>query len=358
MFSIERGIGGCLVAQSYSTLRVARSARLRYWNDVHTSLGVPLEIKARDRGEFDAAASTAELGPLRLVKVESSPAIVEHAARHVAQTRERRFRIVLVMQGKVGVRHAGQDAVLEQGDFALFDDSLPYRLEFDEPNRSLCVAVAPSTIKLYLPVPARLCGLRMPADRPLNRVASTMLLALWTEIENEDLRPEQRPALARSFLQVMAASYAVDHACAIERSVVAAARRTEIKQYIEAHLRSPELTPATIAAALGLSRRYVRLLFAEEHDSVTAYLKRRRLEECAFELAQPQWFGRSITATAADWGFRNVTHFARVFKAAYGATPRAYKARAEETRHTERKRPTLVHASKKAPAMTAGARSA
>jgi AraC-like DNA-binding protein len=67
------------------------------------------------------------------------------------------------------------------------------------------------------------------------------------------------------------------------------------------------------------------LLFAAENDSVSAYLLRRRLEECAFELAQPQWFGRSITATASDWGFRSVTHFARAFKTAYGATPRAYK---------------------------------
>jgi AraC-like DNA-binding protein len=298
---------------------------LRYWNKVHANLGAPLEIKARDRGEFQASASTVDLGPLRLVRVDSTPATVEHDARHVAQTRERRFRIVLPIRGKVGVRHAGRDAVLEPGDFALLDDSLPFRIEFDEPNQSLYVAIAPSTIKIYLPAPARMCGLRMPVDRPLNRVASTMLLALWTEIENEDLRPEQRPALARSFLQVMAASYAVDHACAIERSIAAAARRTAIKQYIEAHLRSPELTPATIAAALGLSRRYVRLLFAGENDSVTAYLKRRRLEECAFELAQPQWSGRSITATASDWGFRNVTHFARAFKAAFGATPSAYK---------------------------------
>lgn len=311
--------------KSYSTLRVARSARLRYWNDLHANLGAPLEIKARNRGEFDASASTAELGPLRFVRVESAPAVVEHEARHVAQTRERHFRIVLVMQGKVDVRHAGQDAVLDQGDFALLDDSLPYRMEFDEPNRSLCVAIAPSTIKSYLPAPARVCGLRMAADRPLNRVASTMLLALWSEIESEDLDAEQRPALARSFLQVLAASYAVDHACPIERSVAAAARRTEIKQYIETHLRSPDLTPSAIAAALGLSCRYVRLLFANENDSVTAYLKRRRLEECAFELAQPQWCGRSITATASDWGFRSVTHFARAFKAAYGSTPSAYK---------------------------------
>jgi AraC-like DNA-binding protein len=302
-----------------------RPARLRYSNNLYTNLSVPLEIKARNRAEFQASATAAELGPLRLVMVDLMPAVVEHGARHVAQTRERRFRIVLVRRGNVRVRHAGQEAVLEQGDFALLDDALPYRMEFDEPNQSLHVSIAPSAIKLYLPAPARVCGFRMPADRPLNRVAGTMLVALWTEIENGDLRPAQRPALARSFLQVIAASYAVDHACAIDRSVTAAARRTEIKQYIETHLRSPDLTPTTIAAALGLSARYVRLLFAEEGDSVMAYLKRRRLEECAFELAQPQWSGRSITATAADWGFRSVTHFTRAFKAAYGATPSAYK---------------------------------
>jgi AraC-like DNA-binding protein len=69
----------------------------------------------------------------------------------------------------------------------------------------------------------------------------------------------------------------------------------------------------------------LRLLFAAETDSVTGYCRRRRLEECAFELAQPQWLGRSITATASDWGFRSVTHFARAFKTLYGTTPSAFK---------------------------------
>jgi len=41
---------------------------------------------------------------------------------------------------------------------------------------------------------------------------------------------------------------------------MAAERRTEIKQYIEAHLRNPDLTPTAISAALQLSRRYLRLL--------------------------------------------------------------------------------------------------
>jgi AraC-like DNA-binding protein len=262
---------------------------------------------------------------LKFVRIDSAPATVEHEARHVAQTRERRFRVVLSVRGKLSLRHLGHEAVLDEGDFALLDDSVPYRIGFDEPNRALCVAMSPATIKTYLAAPTRLCGLRMPGELPLNKVASTMLAGLWAQIEHEDLQAEHRPALARSFLQVLAASYAVYHSGTVERSVVVAARRVEIKQYIETHLRSPDLTPTTIAAALGLSRRYVRMLFAAEDDSVTAYLRRRRLEECAFELAQPQWRGRSITATASDWGFRSVTHFARAFKTLYGATPSAYK---------------------------------
>jgi AraC-like DNA-binding protein len=313
------------VAKSYSTARVARAARLRYWSDLLSNLVAPLEIKARERSAFDAAACAADFGPLHFVKIDSAPATVEHQAHHAAQMRERRFRIVLPLRGKILLRHLGHEAVLDEGDFALLDDSVPYRIEFHEPNRALCVAISPATIKAYLPAPTRLCGLRMPTDRPLNKVVSTMLAGLWKEIETEELKAEQRPALARCFLQVLAASYALDHTRAIDGSVVVAARRVEIKQYIETHLRSPELTPRTISAALGVSGRYVRLLFAAENDSVTAYLRRRRLEECAFELAQPEWRGRSITATASDWGFRSVTHFARAFKTVYGATPSAYK---------------------------------
>ena len=319
--------------KNYSTSHVARSVRVRYWNDLHGDAVSPLEITARDRSEFNALARIGDLGPLRFVQIDSAAATVAHDDRHVARTRERHFRLVLPVRGKIGLRHAGHDVMLEQGDFALLDDSMPYRIDFDEPNQSLCVAISPATIKAYLPAPGRLSGLRMSTARPLNKVASTMLVNLWTEIETEELLPEQRPALARSLLQVLAASYAIDHACEVERSVVAAARRTEIKQYIEAHLRNPELSPRTIAAAMGFSRRYLRLLFAAENESITAYLRRRRLEECAFELAQPQWRGRSITATASNWGFRSVTHFARAFKTLYGATPSAFRQARRASAH-------------------------
>jgi AraC family transcriptional activator of tynA and feaB len=308
----------------YSTARVARGARLKYWNDLHSNLLAPIEIKPLDRAQFDAKSRLDTLGQLRIVMTESAPAVVEHHARHVAQTKERRFRVILSTRGRLHLQHLGRESTLEEGDFALLDDAAPYRIAFREPNSAIWLAISPSTLRSYLPTPSGLCGIAMSATAPMNNVVGTMLRGLCEQAQ-QGLPAEQGQVLARNLLQVMASAYSLQHGCRAERSVVAAARCTEIKQYIEMHLRNPELGPTPIANAIGVSRRYVRLLFATQSDSVTAYIRRRRLEECAWELAQPLWQGRSITATASDWGFRSMAHFTRAFKDHYGSTPTAFR---------------------------------
>ena len=314
-----------LLPKVFATSRAARGSQIKYWNDLHCSLLAPLEIKPFDRSGFEASSGLGHLGQLRIVRTRSAPAIVEHRARHVAVTRDPRFRVVMPTRGRIRLQHLGRETVLEEGDFALLDDSVPYRIAFRETNHSICLAVSPAMLRIYLPSPASLCGLPMPTRNPLNGIVSAMLRGLWSQLER-GLPPENGPALARTLLQMVAAAYAVEHRAEVERPVVTSARYAEIKQYIELHLRSPTLGPTPIGAALGLSRRYIRLLFAANDDSVSAYIRRRRLEECAWELSQPLWRGRSITSTAADWGFRSMAHFARTFKAQYGMTPTTFRA--------------------------------
>ena len=114
----------------YSTARVARGLRVKYWNDLHCNLPAPIEVKPLDRSQFDATSSLDHLGQLRMVMTESAPAIVERRASHVAQTKERRFRLLLSTQGRMQLQHVGHEAVLEEGDFALLDDGAPYRIRF------------------------------------------------------------------------------------------------------------------------------------------------------------------------------------------------------------------------------------
>ena len=62
------------------------------------------------------------------------------------------------------------------------------------------------------------------------------------------------------------------------------------------------------------------MLFADDDESVTAYIGRRRLEECAKQIASPGWRNLTITEIAFHWGFNSSSHFARAFRRRFGMT--------------------------------------
>jgi AraC-like DNA-binding protein len=97
-------------------------------------------------------------------------------------------------------------------------------------------------------------------------------------------------------------------------------QRGRALRFLETHLADPELSPRTIAAGLGMSLRYLHLLF-EQGDSVGATILARRLECCrhALESATDH---RSVSEIAYAWGFNDAAHFSRTFKARFGVSPR------------------------------------
>jgi hypothetical protein len=74
-----------------------------------------------------------------------------------------------------------------------------------------------------------------------------------------------------------------------------------------------------------MSPRYLRAIFATSNETVSAYILRRRLEECARELADPRARAGSITEIAFGWGFNSAPHFTRSFRERYGMSPRQYR---------------------------------
>jgi AraC-like DNA-binding protein len=67
------------------------------------------------------------------------------------------------------------------------------------------------------------------------------------------------------------------------------------------------------------------MIFATSKETVSAYVLRRRLEECARQMADPRWRGHSISEIAFAWGFNSASHFTRCFRERYGQSPRDYR---------------------------------
>jgi AraC-like DNA-binding protein len=94
-----------------------------------------------------------------------------------------------------------------------------------------------------------------------------------------------------------------------------------IRSYIEEHLREADLTPKSIANALGITPGYLHRLFSDSTESVARYVLRRRLEECHRCLSDCMHSGRSVTDIALEYGFNSLPHFSRVFRSRFGITP-------------------------------------
>jgi len=308
----------------YSTADVPAGRRANYWNEVYASRFAQVTFAPVNRENFEAELRTGTMGPLGLARVSYQAAEVERTRSHIDRTRQRLFSFVLHLRGRGVFTHYGHNTVLDEGDFVLSDNAEPHHLKLQGPADVIILQSPPDVLKTYLPSPERLCGLRLPAQEGFTSTAAAMMRSLVGQLDR-GFSPRFNQMVVRNVLEVMATSYAMAFDEGVADCSAAGARRMQARSFIEAHLREPDLTPAAVARALAVSPRYLRMLFAADRETVSAYILRRRLEECARQLASSLRRGQTITEIAFTGGFNATPHFARAFRRQYGMAPRQYR---------------------------------
>lgn len=125
-------------------------------------------------------------------------------------------------------------------------------------------------------------------------------------------------AVSRSLLELVNAALHHDARVARDNSSI---KRQLIREYILGHLHDDALSPATIASAHQISLRQLHLLFQPEDMSVSRFILQKRLEACRDMLSDPTFNHLQIAEIAYSKGFNSMSHFSRVFKAAFDHTP-------------------------------------
>lgn len=101
------------------------------------------------------------------------------------------------------------------------------------------------------------------------------------------------------------------------------------KAFIEAELMNNALSPSLIADRIGTSVRNLHRLFANSDTTIGRYILERRLEQCAENLKNDGAYEK-VSSVAYNWGFNDVSHFSRSFKARFGISPREFRQRQPE----------------------------
>ncbi len=107
-----------------------------------------------------------------------------------------------------------------------------------------------------------------------------------------------------------------------------AALLAQAKRHIEANLEDPDLSPETIARGIYVSARYLHILFKQEELSVSKYVIAQRLARSLVWMTDPRRAHLPIADISSRLGFKDPSHFARVFKSTYGMSPREYRTTA------------------------------
>jgi AraC-like DNA-binding protein len=213
---------------------------------------------------------------------------------------------------------------LAPGDLCFYDAHHPAVLDFPERFRAT-VFLVPGDLLALTPADARrITRTPVPRASRLGTLLSPLLADLArTAFEARPPVGEMLASNAVSLLATLAAEQLAAHAPGSPDGQAPVLGR--IMEYVELHLTDSDLSPEAIARAHHISVRYLHKLFQDEGTTVGRWILRRRLEECRRDLTRYGRGSRTIAAVAGRWGFTSPTHFSRVFRAAYGMSPREWR---------------------------------
>jgi AraC-like DNA-binding protein len=311
--------------ENYKASTLPGRTRAIAWNELYSSRLEKADITPADQERFDAELRLGTLGPVRIARISCGRSSIARTPRHIGHALGRTFSFILQVRGEGLFAHYGHECALRAGDITLCDSSAPHSYVLAESSEILMLRVPANILKEHLPSPEYFCGRHLQANEGLTSTVAAAATSLCAHIE-AGLSADFQNRVARHLLDLIATSYAIAFdSLSTPSSSVVSGRHAKVKLYIEQHLRDPDLSPCAIANRLKLSSRYLRMIFASSSETVSAYILRRRLEECARQMADTQWRGHSIAEIAFAWGFNSAPHFTRSFRERYGLSPRHYR---------------------------------
>ncbi|MFO1272128.1 MAG: helix-turn-helix domain-containing protein [Rubrivivax sp.] len=310
----------------HSTAQVEPRQRLAYWTDLVCDTYVQLECDAHGgRRSIEGEIVADRLSTLALSRVTASAQVVRRTPARIARVSEDFFLVSIQTRGRGVISQDGRDAVLEPGDFALYDSTRPYTLTFGGPFQQLVLMLPGPTLRTELRETQRLTATAVSGERGAGHLMIGMIRSLAAGIDT--LAPESAAAVADSVTQILVAGLsALPAARSQAPSQRTAFHREQVKVFVRQHLRDPGLGVGRIAAALRLSPSSLHRVWAGEACSLTDWIWAQRLDAARRDLADPALAARSVSEIAFSWGFNDAAHFSRSFRARFGCAPREARA--------------------------------
>jgi AraC-like DNA-binding protein len=292
-----------------------------------TIVRVEIDFPA-EQGPASAYGAISQLGQLTVCSVRSNALTVERTPTLARDDLAPSIFLGLQLAGASLVVQGDREAVLKPRDLVIYDSTAPYTLVDSGGIRQHFFRVPIEALGLPHDVIRQVCAVTLSPGHPVADLAATYLHRLAS-------RPDiftQPGAEAVSHPSVeLVRALITTHldAVALGREPLQATLQLRILEYVRARLGDPGLSAALIAAEHHISVRHLYNVLAVGGISLGDWIRKQRLEGCREDLAHAGLRATTIATVSRRWGFTDPSSFGRVFRAAYGLSPREWRALAQ-----------------------------
>jgi len=309
-----------LLEQSWSTAHLQPGKALSYWRDVICENLLQMHIQSSQERAFFGSIEKHAFGPIKANFISVSEQKVWRERTAAGYAEDHLFHLIHVRKGVQLIEQYGRSLKVEAGDCLLIDCLAGFEFDFPHGVEALVLEIRRDWLKSWLPAPEDAAA-RLIDGR--SGWGATLASAL-SNITPKTVAASGLPPMVVAEQIVTLLALATPH----RESSPSTHKRALLRRVTETmreRCHEPDLDPAAIAAALGLSRRYVHLLFASTGTTFSQELYECRLHRAQRLLCDKRFDGLRIAEIAWNCGFSEPSHFTHRFRERFGSPPSAYR---------------------------------
>jgi len=309
-----------ILEQSWSTEHRQSGKALSYWRDVICENLLQMHIQSSQESAFFGHIEKHAFGPIKANFISVSEQKVWRERTSACSAKDHLFHLIHVRNGVQLAEQYGRSLKVEAGDCLLIDCLAGFEFDFPEGVEALVLEIRRDWLRGWLPAPEDASARLIDGHSGWGATLASALNNITPATVGASGLPPL--VVAEQIVSLLGLAVAHDDPTPTTHKRALLRRVTET---IRERCHEPDLDPATVAAALGLSRRYVHLLFASTGTTFSQELYECRLRRAQRLLCDWRFDGLGIAEIAWNCGFSEPSHFTHRFRERFGSSPSAYR---------------------------------
>jgi AraC-like DNA-binding protein len=296
--------------------------RLSHWRELYGRKFLRLEHEPLSDLSFEVDLAVRQLPDFGIASVRISPLRVGRTRELISDGND---GLTFQLSSTAGVaRQLGREVEVDPGQAIAMSNADVGTFDFPSGSRVLALSLSRRRLAALVRNLEDTLVHTVPNDNQAIALLKSYIGAL------DDVAANLTPALAELVaahlydLAALALGAAGDAAVIAHGRGVRAARLVAAKAFVRRHLHRSDLRADNVAAHLGVTPRYVHMLFEPDGCSFLEYVLAERLAR-AYRALRGDPVG-SVSTVAFATGFGDLSHFNRTFRRQFGRTPTEVRA--------------------------------